>query len=208
MLRQIPNIITVLRVLLVAPLIYLLAQSQYYWALWLFFFAGLSDGIDGFLAKRFNWKTRFGAILDPLADKLLLVSTMLMLSLNGEISWWLFGLVTLRDLIIVTGAVVYHRALGPYDMQPSRLSKGNTFFQILFVVSVLVSLGWYTLPDWYMLTLEMVVYASTVISGTHYILLWGGRFHRNRDIHSNTKVAKSQSGEQSYPDENNHLKGD
>ncbi|NVJ60944.1 MAG: CDP-alcohol phosphatidyltransferase family protein [Gammaproteobacteria bacterium] len=179
-LKQIPNLITVIRVLLIAPLIYLLEQQSYYQALWIFFIAGISDGIDGFLAKRFNWKTRFGAILDPLADKLLLVSTMLLLSLNNEMSWWLFGLVTARDLIIVAGAVFYHRALGPYDMQPSRLSKSNTFFQILFVVSLLISLGFYVLPNWYLLTVEVIVYVSTISSGLHYIILWGGRYRRNR----------------------------
>lgn len=180
MLKQIPNIITVLRILLVVPLVYLLAEENYYHAIWIFFIAGFSDGVDGYLAKHFNWKTRIGAIMDPLADKLLLVSTMLLLCLNQQMSWWLFGLVTLRDLIIVGGAVVYHRALGPYDMAPSRLSKGNTFFQILYVVSILVSLGLYTLPQLYMTVLMVTVYITTISSGLHYVLLWGGRYRRNK----------------------------
>ncbi|NVJ50853.1 MAG: CDP-alcohol phosphatidyltransferase family protein [Gammaproteobacteria bacterium] len=199
MLNQLPNAITVMRVLLVAPLVYLLAQSQYYYALWVFFIAGISDGIDGFLAKRFNWKSRFGAIVDPLADKLLLVSTMLMLSLLGHMDWWLFGLVTLRDLIIVVGAVIYHKALGPYEMQPSRLSKSNTFLQILFVVSLLVHLGIFMLPNWYLISIEITVYVSTVASGLHYILLWGGRYRRNRGDDRHRVSSFSQTDDLSKP---------
>jgi cardiolipin synthase len=180
MLKYIPNVITVARILLIGPLIYLLAIESYYPAIWIFFIAGVSDGIDGFLAKRFQWKTRFGAILDPIADKLLLVTTMLMLSINHHISWWLFGLVTLRDLVIVFGAWWYHRQLGPFEMQPSRVSKANTFFQIAFVVSLLVSLGLYGLPSWIIQTLEAIVYLTTIISGLHYVILWGGRYRRNK----------------------------
>lgn len=180
MLRQIPNIITVLRILLIGPLVYLLSVENYYLAIWLFFIAGVSDGIDGFLAKRFDWKSRFGAILDPIADKLLLVITMLMLSINQHISWWLFGLVTFRDLVIVFGAWFYHKKMGPYEMQPSRISKANTFFQISFVVSLLVTLGLYTLPNWVITALEVTVYLTTVVSGLHYVILWGGRYRRNK----------------------------
>jgi cardiolipin synthase len=192
MLQQLPNIITVLRILLVGPLIYVLAKEDYYTAIWIFFIAGLSDGVDGFLAKQFNWKSRLGAILDPLADKLLLVSTMLMLSLNQQLSWWLFALVTLRDLIIVSGAIVYHRALGPYEMQPSRLSKSNTFLQILLVVSLLVNLGLYTLPHWYMLAVLVLVYVSTFLSGAHYIMLWGGRYRRNSSRRNSSRRNSSR----------------
>ncbi len=180
MLNQLPNVITVFRVLLVGPLVYLLIHERYEIAFWVFFFAGVSDAIDGFLAKHFNWKSRFGAILDPLADKLLLVSTMLILTINGQLSWWLFSLVTLRDIVIVSGAMIYHKALGPYEMQPSRVSKANTFFQILLVVSILVSQGVYSLPHWYLLVLTIIVYCTTVISGLHYVVLWGGRYRRNK----------------------------
>ena len=182
MLHQIPNVITVVRVLLIIPLVYLLWQENYFYAVGIFVIAGLSDGIDGFLAKHFHWESRFGAILDPLADKALLVSTILLLCLKAQLSWWLFAVVTLRDLLIVIGAVLYHRALGPYKMSPSRLSKANTFLQILLVFSVLVSLGIYPLYDWYLHTLVVLVYISTVSSGIHYIALWGGRYQRNKQL--------------------------
>ena len=113
-----------------------------------------------------------------------------MLSLNQQLSWWLFALVTLRDLIIVSGAIVYHRALGPYEMQPSRLSKSNTFLQILLVVSLLVNLGLYTLPHWYMLAVLVLVYVSTFLSGAHYIMLWGGRYRRNSSRRNSSRRNK------------------
>ncbi len=179
-LSFLPNLITIARILFIVPLVICLLNEDYKNALLIFFLAGLSDGIDGFLAKRFNWKSRFGAILDPIADKLLLVSTMLLLALNKELSWWLFGLVTLRDLVIVIGATVYHKKLGPYEMQPSRLSKANTFFQILLLVSLLVNLGLFILPAWLITILLITVYITTVSSGVHYVVLWGSRFMRNK----------------------------
>ncbi|MEE4246688.1 MAG: CDP-alcohol phosphatidyltransferase family protein [Kangiellaceae bacterium] len=180
MFKQIPNIITVIRILLIAPLLYLLHLQDYSTAIWIFFVAGASDGIDGFLAKRFDWKTRFGAILDPIADKLLLVSTLLMLSINSAISWWLFALITARDIMIVIGAYVYHRAMGPYEMQPSRISKANTFFQITMVVALLISLGLIPIMPVIIESLKIIVIVTTVLSGLHYAVLWGGRYRRNK----------------------------
>ncbi len=186
MLRHIPNIITVFRIIIILPLILMLSKSYYWEAMLLFFIAGLSDGIDGFLAKQFKWQSRLGAILDPIADKLLLVITMLMLCVNQKISWWLFSAAAIRDIIIVIGAYAYHRALGPYDMAPSRLSKLNTFLQILLLVSILVSLSGITvndisIPEWYLSGLTVSVYMSILLSCFHYIYVWGGRYFRNRD---------------------------
>ncbi|MCO7222902.1 CDP-alcohol phosphatidyltransferase family protein [Pleionea sp. CnH1-48] len=182
MIQQLPNLITILRVILVIPLVWLLHQERYYEAIWIFFIAGISDGIDGFLAKTFKWESRFGAILDPLADKALLVFTMLMLCLNQKLSWWLFALVTARDVMIITGAYLYHRALGPYRMSPSRLSKANTFLQILLVVSILVSLGLYALPEWLLMIITALVYLSTILSGIYYVIVWGGRYRRHKRL--------------------------
>jgi cardiolipin synthase len=103
-----------------------------------------------------------------------------MLSVNHHISWWLFGLVSLRDLVIVLGAWWYHKQLGPFEMQPSRISKANTFFQIAFVVSLLVTLGLFSLPNWVIQSLEITVYCTTLVSGLHYVILWGGRYRRNK----------------------------
>ena len=171
-----PNIITILRVVLLFPLSYLLVLQEYSHALYIFIFAGFSDGLDGYLAKHFNWESRFGAILDPLADKALLVVTMAILTYNGEISWILFGVVAFRDIYIVAGAYYYHYKLGPYKMEPSYFSKFNTFVQILLVFSILISLGFYTLNQTALELLVLLTFFTTIGSGIHYGIVWGKRF--------------------------------
>ncbi|WP_373508037.1 CDP-alcohol phosphatidyltransferase family protein, partial [Thiocapsa sp.] len=102
-LRDLPNIISVLRLVAVAPVMYLLLRQEYGWALVLFAAAGASDGLDGYLAKRYDWRSRLGGILDPLADKALLVACFLILGWQGLVPVWLVIAVILRDLVIVTG---------------------------------------------------------------------------------------------------------
>ena len=173
--RDIPNIITLLRIVLVIPVIYLLLQREFSYALVLFFVAGLSDGLDGYLAKRNNWTSRLGSILDPLADKLLLVFSYLALGWLGEIPMWLVIAVMIRDVIIVVGAISYHELIGEYDMMPSWISKTNTFFQILLILVVVFSLGAYRLPPWSIDGLIYFVAVTTVLSGINYIWVWGRR---------------------------------
>lgn len=182
--RDIPNIITLLRIVLVIPVIYLLLQREFSYALVLFFIAGLSDGLDGYLAKRNNWKTRLGSILDPLADKLLLVFAYLALGWLGEIPMWLVIAVMVRDVVIVVGAIAYHELVGEYDMVPSWISKTNTFFQILLILVVVFSLGAYRLPPWSIDSLIYVVLFTTVLSGINYIWVWGRRAVAAHQQHS------------------------
>jgi cardiolipin synthase len=176
--RDIPNIISLLRIVLVIPVVYLLIQRQFSYALALFFIAGLTDGLDGYLAKRNNWTTRLGSILDPLADKLLLVFSYFALGWLGEIPMWLVVAVVIRDMIIVVGAIAYHELIGKYDMTPSWVSKANTFFQIVLGLAVVFSLGAYTLPSIIIETLVIVVAITVVVSGINYIWVWGRRAMR------------------------------
>lgn len=173
--RDIPNVITLFRIVLVLPVIYLLLQREFSYALVLFFVAGLSDGLDGYLAKRNNWTTRLGSILDPLADKLLLVFSYLALGWLGEIPMWLVIAVMARDVVIVVGAIAYHELIGQYDMMPSWISKTNTFFQIVLVLTVVFSAGAYKLPSWSLDTLVYTVAVTTTLSGIHYVWVWGRR---------------------------------
>ena len=173
--RDIPNIISLLRITLVIPVVYLLLEREFSYALVLFFIAGLSDGLDGYLAKRNNWISRLGSILDPLADKLLLVFSYLALGWLGEIPMWLVIAVMARDVIIVVGAIAYHELIGEYDMMPTWMSKTNTFFQIMLILIVVFSLGAYALPD---LLIELLVYTvavTTLVSGINYVWVWGRR---------------------------------
>lgn len=172
-LRDIPNIISLFRIFLVLPVVWLLHDKEYSLALMLFFIAGISDGIDGYLAKRNHWQSRLGSILDPLADKLLLISTYMTLAWLGNIPMWLVFFVLLRDLVIITGAVAYHIKFGEYEMTPTVVSKINTFCQILMVLAVMFSYGLYTLPGRTLEYMTYAVLATTILSGADYVWVWG-----------------------------------
>ena len=144
-----PNIITSIRLILLIPLSYYLSSENYQPAMIIFFIAGFSDALDGFLAKKFNWVSRFGSILDPIADKALLVVTMGILTLNNIISVELFVSVAVRDFYILAGAYFYYKRIGPMNMEPSFISKINTFVQILLVTLLLVSLSYIDIPLWF-----------------------------------------------------------
>ena len=178
--RDIPNIITAFRFLLVPPVVILLLQDRFAAALVVFGVAGLSDGLDGFLAKRYDWRSRLGGLLDPLADKLLLVSSFLTLGWLGWIPLWLVALVILRDLVIVTGAIFYHMRIEQLEAEPTMASKLNTVTQILLVLAVMFSLGIKTLPAQWIDILLYSVLATTLWSGFDYIWIWGRRAWQKR----------------------------
>ncbi|MEP1740162.1 MAG: CDP-alcohol phosphatidyltransferase family protein [Kangiellaceae bacterium] len=174
--NQLPNVITSLRLLLLVPLAFYLTVQDYRLSLLIFFVAGVSDALDGFLAKRYNWVSRFGSILDPIADKALLVLTMALLTVNQKISLILFVLVALRDIYIVLGAYIFYKKIGPFNMQPSLISKLNTFVQILLVVAILVSLGYRGLPELAIQVFTYSVYFTVIASAINYTLVWGRKF--------------------------------
>lgn len=170
-LSHLPNLITLARIALVPVLILLLKDQDYAAALIVFVIAGVSDALDGYLAKRLNVQSRLGAILDPAADKLLLVSAYVMLTLLGHIPFWLVLVVVFRDLLIVGGYLLYTSHAGPVTMRPSIISKLNTLMQIALVAVILAqqAAGMAWLP------VEALIYtvlATTVVSGAHYLWLW------------------------------------
>ncbi len=174
--RQLPNCITVARLLMVPPVVWLIINRRYDAAWWLFVVAGLSDGLDGFLAKRFNWTTELGGFLDPIADKLLMVSSIIALTIQGLVPLWLTAAVVLRDVVIVAGAVAYRVLLGRFTAAPTIISKLNTLVLIMVVVGVLGA-QWLNLdPDlWALFGLSLVL---TIGSGIDYVLQWGQRARR------------------------------
>lgn len=174
-MNQLPNIISVFRMLLVLPVVWSLLQMEFGAALVWFAVAGLSDGLDGFLAKHYGWQSRLGSILDPLADKLLLVSVFCTLTWLAMIPLWLLIAVMARDLLIVIGGVIFHYTLGRFDMEPSRISKVNTFAQIVFVLAVVFYHGDFALTPWIIEALVYIVLATTVLSGLDYVWTWGRR---------------------------------
>jgi len=176
--KDIPNLISIARVILVFPVIWLLLNHHYQSAMLLFFVAGFSDALDGFLARQFKWQSRLGGILDPLADKFLLVSAYLCLGWLQALPWWLVGLVVLRDVIIVMGAVAYNFRVEKLDAQPSLVSKLNTGLQIFLVLLVVYGLGFSTEFSWLLPWMVWTVAVTTVLSGLDYVVNWGSKARR------------------------------
>jgi cardiolipin synthase len=171
----IPNLICGVRIVLVAPIVFSLLSGDFLSALVLIFVAGLSDALDGFLAKNFRWRTRLGGILDPLADKLLLVSVMLTLTWLGLSPVWLACVVIGRDLIIVTGATVYNFLIGPVEPDPSLISKLNTGFQLLYMLFVISHQAFSWPENISILVIGAGVFITSVVSGLDYVLRWSAK---------------------------------
>ena len=171
-ISQLPNLITISRIGLVPVLILLLKEEEYAASLAVFVIAGVSDGLDGYIAKRFNFVSRLGSILDPMADKILLLSSYVMLMMLDHIPFWLMLTVAFRDLLIVGGYLIYTSMIGPVQMNPSWLSKFNTFLQISLVIIIL---GQQAFDMVYAPLVEVLIYGvllSTVASGLHYLWIW------------------------------------
>ena len=170
---SIPNLITLARILLVPIVVWAIATPGTMWiAFLLFLAAGVSDAVDGFLAKRFGMTTVLGAYLDPLADKALIVSIYLTLGINNLIPRWLVILVVSRDILIVGGIMLAWVIGNPLKIKPLLVSKLNTVAQILFACVVLGSLGFNY--DWPMLTLILMglVAVLTLLSVAAYVAEW------------------------------------
>ena len=174
-LSWLPNAISLMRIALVPPILLLIINDQFGWALALFAFAGFSDGLDGYLAVRFDWSTRLGGLLDPAADKFLITGMFVTLAWTGQIPVWLAAVVILRDVVIVAGAVAYNFIVRPVPGSPTRISKLNTALQMLFVLFVLSRAG-FDWPDQITITLlGASVLVTVVISGVDYVLSWSHR---------------------------------
>ena len=175
---QIPNLICVLRIALVWPIIGALVGGRYVQALILVAVAGFSDGLDGYLAKRYDWRSRIGGFLDPLADKLLLVSTFVTLAWLGLVPVWLTAVVILRDFVIVSGGLVYQAIVAPVQPEPSRVSKFNTGAQLLFLCAVIANQGLGMPPPAFLLVAGGAVLFTAIVSGMDYVVRWSGKAAR------------------------------
>lgn len=171
--RDLPNLISIARLVAVIPVVFLLIRHEFGWALLWFSIAGLSDGIDGYLAKRYGWQSRIGGLLDPLADKVLLVCCFLVLGAENLIPLWLVLIAISRDLIIVSGALLYHYGIGEIEPRPLLSSKINTAVQIALVVAVILDTGIWDLPAPLISTLIWICLFTTVFSGAQYVWIWG-----------------------------------
>ena len=177
-LRFIPNAICVARMLLVAPLVLWVAEGRFAAALLVLVVAGLSDGLDGYLAKRFSWQTRLGGLLDPAADKLLLVASFVSLTYVGLVPLDLTVVVVARDVIIVLGAVCYQWLIAPVAGEPSVISKLNTACQLAMVFFTLTAAAYSWPPQVSLTVLGAAVVFTSIVSGLTYVLRWSVRAWR------------------------------
>lgn len=174
-LSFLPNLLTVARMVVVPPLVWLLLIGQYKWALGLAVFAGLSDLLDGWLARRYSWQSRFGGLADPLADKLLMVAGYVTVGWLGELPLWLVAAVIFRDLVIVVGGLIYHLVFEKVKAEPTQLSRFNTFCQVLLLWFVLLRLAGVPLPPEAQIGLVWLVGLLAVATLVQYVWLWGNR---------------------------------
>lgn len=165
----VPNQITLLRLGFLPFFLILISYEHYRWALLVQVLAGLSDGIDGLLARSLNQRSSLGAFLDPIADKLLLSSSFIILAFKQKLAWWLTILVLSRDILILIVAVVIILIAGYRPFPPSVLGKFTTAFQIILVFAIVLAAA-FPSPGLALLgrALIYVVTALTVISGFHY----------------------------------------
>jgi cardiolipin synthase len=169
---SIPNLITLGRILLVPVMVWAIASGEMRIACLLFLVAGLSDAVDGFLAKRFNMSSELGAYLDPLADKAMIVSIYVSLGITGAIPRWLVILVVSRDIMIV-GAVMLSWLMGkPVAIRPLMVSKLNTVAQIVFAATLLASLGFNFQAEFLLVALMALVAVLTLLSVGYYLAEW------------------------------------
>jgi len=168
---NIPNLLTLGRILLTPVIVYFILEDHPLQALVLMAVAGITDMADGAIAKHFNMRTTVGSYLDPMADKLLLVSTIVCLFYVNEVPLFVFLAVVFRDVIIVAGAVVYEVVTRRLKMQPTFLSKTTTTLQIFYVLLALLHMA-YDFSDVLMSVAMWLTFVITVASGVQYMVLW------------------------------------
>ena len=169
---NIPNLISLGRLLSVPVLVWAISDGRMMLAFWLFVIAGISDAVDGFIAKRFNYESELGSYLDPLADKALLVSVYVALGIAEQLPLWLVILVVWRDLLILGGALLYHTLTQRLKMEPLLVSKVNTLAQILLAAYVLAARALELGNDLVYQFLVGAVALTTVLSGASYVVGW------------------------------------
>lgn len=171
-MRHIPNALSVLRMLLVAPVVWLLIENEYRLTLGLFAFAAATDGLDGFLAKRCGWTSELGKILDPLADKILLVGVFITLAALGLVPAWLAVAAVARDVVITAGAITYNWLYGYPHGRPTAVSKLNTLCQILYLLLIVAASAAGRDPEPATTVLGALVFVTTVVSGIDYVITY------------------------------------
>ena len=190
----IPNLLTLLRLILIPVFATLLVYGLIGWALIVFFIAGFSDGVDGFIARRFDQESELGTILDPIADKLLMTTAFILLTLPNifplephlrhlPVPFWVTAAVIGRDVLIIAAAGAINVMTGFRGFKPSWLGKLSTFVQVLAIGLILIAAVFPALRSFYLPTVYTTVFALALFSGIHYI------FHVTRLMNNQEKPA-------------------
>lgn len=169
-LKHIPNILTLFRLGLILPFVLCLFCHEYTDAFYIFFLAGFTDGLDGWLARYFHWQSFFGSFIDPMADKLLVAASFISLALIGSLPWWLVFIVFLRDITISLGVIAWYWFIQrKLDFQPTLLSKLNTTLQLMLVTLCLFELAYFKFSPYIIDTLIYITALTTITTFFHYI---------------------------------------
>jgi cardiolipin synthase len=167
-----PNLITIGRVLLIPVVTFLLLDHDYKLAFAVFMVAAVGDWLDGFLARRLNQESEFGAVLDPIADKMTMMIVAILMAAQGLLPTWLAVVIVMRDAIIVAGAIAYRFVVGHVEMAPTRLSKANTFLEFGVLALVMAQAGQLVDAEAWLMPFFILLFASVLISGAHYVWVW------------------------------------
>lgn len=168
-MRHLPNLICLFRIALIAPLLAAMVAGDETRILVLFGIAAVSDALDGYLAKRFSWTSELGRFLDPLADKLLLVSVFITAAWLGIAPWWVAAVAVMRDVLIGLGALIFRLWFGPLRGRPTIISKINTGVQILYLLALILASAVGLPPREMLDAMAFVVVATTLASGIDYV---------------------------------------
>jgi len=170
-LLSLPNVLTMTRIVMTPIIAYALLRGEAELALFLLLIAGISDLLDGAIARIFDQRTLVGAYLDPLADKLMLITTMVTLFYLGVVPLFLFLAVIFRDVLIVLGAISYELVTHNLRMEPSMVSKATTAMQIVALLAMICNMAW-PIDGWVLSLTIWLAFALTVVSGLHYLVVW------------------------------------
>ena len=170
---NLPNILSLIRLIFVPITVWLLLEERYEFTFFIFIFCCLTDGLDGYIAKRFKLETNLGRILDPIADKALLMSVFLALGFEGFMESWIVIAAIFRDSLIIFGSILLYMFYNEYKIQPIFISKINTLFQFLLAVIIIGNLAFNIFHLDVIYLLELVVGITIIVSGVAYVVHWG-----------------------------------
>ena len=175
---NVPNVLTLLRILAAPLLAYFLMRGHYDYALYTFALAAATDALDGYIARHFHQSTEFGAALDPLADKLITLTCMLILTFQGLVPLWLTLAMVVRDSVIVAGAFAYHHLFGEIDIHPTWLGKLHTVVAFALFLLVMAQAAHLIEVSRWLVPAFLLVLGTCLVSLAQYVVLWARKAAR------------------------------